>query len=124
VTYIDSLGNKVVKKQDEHIGKTIKDLAGPINQWHIRAYDIDTNDDIKVVGQVHHDPWDHGKWPIKEIDVIPRVEYKAPDWSFSEGRRLVSDEWKSWGSGASVPNLGNGSHWKSSDGKLAKIDRS
>lgn len=127
----DSSGNLAVRKTVAHIAKEIRDQSIPVindtwslDQWHIRTFNIDgADDEVDVVGQVHHDPWDHGKFTVKDVGIegLWTFSTQKPDWAFSTARQLVSDDWRSWGSDISTIDIGNGGKFPTSSGKMDKI---
>lgn len=128
----DGSGDLQVKKTVSHIAKEIRDPTIPVindtwsfDQWHIRTFNIsDTNDEFDVIGQVHHDPWDHGKFDIDDglEEIWPSID-TTPNWGFSTARRVVANDWQSWGSSVSVLNIGNKNDFNSSGGNLSKINQ-
>ncbi|PSP81072.1 hypothetical protein BRC81_01390 [Halobacteriales archaeon QS_1_68_20] len=97
-----------IKKQDAQAKKP----TGWTSQWHGRLYDLpDADDDgYDVIGQFHHDPWDHG-W------------LTDPDWRFAEARQECSSDWESWGYYALTQDVDNGSDWESSTASSTTSDR-
>lgn len=69
---------------DEDIpGMTISPM-----QDHIRVYDLNgTPSDVAVVGQIHHDPFDHNKIG-ENVGEIPRGS-----WEFEASRERATDLW-------------------------------
>lgn len=98
--------NYDVKTQDAHVRKP----TGWTTQWHGRLYDLPEYDDdgYTVVGQFHHDPWDHG-W------------LGGNDWRFAEARRECSGDWENWGYYSFTQGVGNGSGYDSSEGEFDAI---
>lgn len=95
-----------VKAQDAHVRKP----TGLTDQWHGRLYDLPDYDDdgYDVVGQFHHDPWDHG-W------------LGGDDWHFADARREASADWENWGYYTFTQGIGNGDDYDSSDGEFDAI---
>ncbi|PSP81070.1 hypothetical protein BRC81_01380 [Halobacteriales archaeon QS_1_68_20] len=95
-----------IKEQDAHVRKP----TGWTKQYHGRLYDLpDADDDgYDVIGQFHHDPWDHG-WLVGD------------DWKYAESRQEASSDWESWGYYAFTQDVGNGGGYDSSNGKFDAI---
>ena len=87
--------------EDRHV----KRQEGATNQFHARLWNIPwlADDDYRVIGSAHYDPWRHGYWN------------NDPHWSFDTSRREILETWRNIGKSTALQDISNGSGYTADD---------